>query len=237
MAGAPSAKARGDMGDLSETMGTTQTLPAEAAARGSVATPRRHIWARLGLALLIGALVGVYAPGVEWLSLAIYILAVLGAAALSIQLDGAIRTKARAWLALSVGMLALVMLTGAGVGVYALTDGWPAVAGSLLAAAALLVTVLAGFSVGATSGHLRATWGLALGAGLAAWIGVGLRNLIPLAVHAYTVQDPEGFALLGLAITVAGYLVIGVPVALLGGLLGGALRAPLLRTTASARQQ
>src|SRR5579863_6234965 len=184
------------MNDISATIGTTQPLPVDTAAHPIVSKPRRHIWARLGLALLIGALVGLYMPGPEWISLIISILAVLGVAALSIQLDGALHIKAPAWLALGAGILVLVVVAGAGVGVYALTGGGPAVAGSLLAVAALVVTIVCGFSVGATSGHLRATWGLALSAGLAAWIGVGLRNLIPLAIHTYTLRDPEGFALL-----------------------------------------
>jgi hypothetical protein len=104
--------------------------------------------------------------------------------------------------------------------------------GLFVLAAILLIPVSTAFAVAGRGPRFRDNAALAAGCSLAAWLGVGIHNLlIPLLLGFYSPsRNGNDFADLIFAVLVVLY-VIGFGLAALAGLLGAALRAWLLRTS------
>jgi hypothetical protein len=176
-------------------------------------------FARLGLALLFGALIGVYtsfaSPG--WIDALISGVALLLPPFLGIWRSRALQQKRLASLAL-IGALAalLIVLT--------------LISNSVVVVMMVLAPLTASFTVGSIGGHVGRRWWLAVGCGMAAWIGVGIHNLlIPIFTGFFSPLGPlTGFGDLVLIVVSTLYL-FGLLTSALSGFVGGLVRAWLER--------
>lgn len=189
---------------------------------------------RLALALLLGLLAGVYTDtsgrAIFDNALAAVVLAL--PPLLAAALDPALRARpgalARVAAAVALALAAILLgdlLLNALQGQLKLDDGL------FVLAAILLIPVSAAFSLAGRAPRFRDNAALAAGCGLAAWLGVGIHNLlIPFLLGFFTPgRNGNDFADLIFAVLVVLY-VIAFGLAALAGLLGAALRAWLLRS-------
>jgi hypothetical protein len=190
---------------------------------------------RLALALLAGLLVGIYTDSsgraIFDNALAAVVLAL--PPLLAASFDPALRARPGA-LPRVAGAVALVLaaillgdfLVNALQGQPKLDDGL------FVLAAILLIPVSAAFALAGRGPRFRDNAGLAAGCGLAAWLGVGIHNLlVPFLLGFYSPsRNGNDFADLVFAVLVVLYA-IGFGLAALAGLLGTVLRAWLLRSS------
>src|SRR5690348_12570363 len=180
---------------------------------------------RLALALLIGLLAGVYTDNsgraIFDNALAAIVLALPPLLAAAIDPALRVRPGALARVAAAV-VLALAAILLGDLLVNAL-QGQPKLDDGLF--------VLAAIALAGRGPHFRDNAALAAGCGLAAWLGVGIHNLlIPFLLGFYSPsRNGNDFADLVFAVLVVLYA-IGFGLAALAGLLGAALRAWFLRS-------
>ena len=189
---------------------------------------------RLALALLIGLLAGVYTDNsgraIFDNALAAIVLALPPLLAAAIDPALRVRPGALARVAAAV-VLALAAILLGDLLVNAL-QGQPKLDdGLFVLATILLIPVSAAFALAGRGPHFRDNAALAAGCGLAAWLGVGIHNLlIPFLLGFYSPsRNGNDFADLVFAVLVVLYA-IGFGLAALAGLLGAALRAWFLRS-------
>jgi len=204
--------------------------PAPAAAH----PPTPSIPVRLALALLAGLLAGIFTDSsgraIFDNALAAVVLAL--PPLLAASFDPALRARPgalpRVAAALALALAAILLgdlLVNTLQGQPRLDDGL------FVLAAILLIPVSAAFALAGRGSRFRDNAALAAGCGLAAWLGVGIHNLlIPFLLGFFTPgRNGNDFADLIFAVLVVLYA-IGFGLAALAGLLGAALRTWLLRS-------
>jgi hypothetical protein len=190
---------------------------------------RPNVVVRLGLSLVVGALAGIYAgaaaPVVDGLiALALFLVPPL----VSLAVDPRITRKGAAILRYMLPLALLLVIAG--------VIAWRAASPNLSAPvvsiaqtfqvlAILFVPTVAAFAFGSVSTELQSTITLAIGCALAAWVGMGVRNLTQaMLTGSFSGANGNDLAFLGLVVIVLLY-VLGFFAVVFEGLLGAWLHA------------